>query len=165
MAPPALILLVATASGCSDGCSRQFRAVDEAYVHAANRQVNLNLFDAFVHHDHDRARKHLAEGADLNFQLRGRGDVTILMIVSSVGALDSVKFLLDNGADPNIQADDGRTALMRAAVNGKLDVVTMLIDHGADSNFENEDGHTALFMARRKGHTAVVTLLEESLAR
>jgi uncharacterized protein len=73
-------------------------------------------------------------------------NVTPLMAASGIGwvegvtyewspkeTYDTVKFLLDLGADVNAQdLVDRRTALMGAAHKGRNDVVQLLVDHGAD---------------------------------
>jgi len=72
--------------------------------------------------------------------------VTPLMVASGIGwvegvtyewspqqTLDTVKMLLDLGADVNAQdVVDGRTALMGAAHKGRNDVIELLVQHGAD---------------------------------
>ncbi len=73
-------------------------------------------------------------------------NVTPLMVASGIGwvegityewspkeTYDTVKFLIDLGADVNAQdLVDRRTALMGAAHKGRNDVVQLLVDHGAD---------------------------------
>jgi uncharacterized protein len=77
--------------------------------------------------------------------------VTPLMVASGIGwvegvtyewspqeTYDTVKFLLDLGADVNAQDTlDGRTALMGAAHKGRNDVVQLLVDHGADMSLRD----------------------------
>jgi ankyrin repeat protein len=50
----------------------------------------------------------LAHGVDVNARSRGR---TVLMIAARWGSDEFVIFLLENGADPMLEDDDGRTAL------------------------------------------------------
>lgn len=72
--------------------------------------------------------------------------VTPLMVASGIGwvegvtyewspqeTLETVKYLLEHGADVNAQdSEDLRTALMGAAHKGRNDVVELLVQHGAD---------------------------------
>jgi serine/threonine-protein phosphatase 6 regulatory ankyrin repeat subunit B len=72
--------------------------------------------------------------------------VTPLMVAAGIGwvegvtfewspqqTLDTVRFLIDLGADVNARdIVDGRTALMGAAHKGRNDVVQLLVEHGAD---------------------------------
>ncbi len=72
--------------------------------------------------------------------------VTPLMVASGIGwvegvtyewspqsTYDTVKFLLDRGADPNAQDTlDGRSALMGAAHKGRNDIIQLLVQRGAD---------------------------------
>jgi ankyrin repeat protein len=45
---------------------------------------------------------------------------------------EAMKMLLDLGLDPNHANNEGRTALMGAAMKGRSDVIQMLVDRGAD---------------------------------
>ena len=45
--------------------------------------------------------------------------------------LEAVRLLLDLGVDPNHANNEGRTALMGAALKGRPDVVKLLVDRGA----------------------------------
>ena len=47
-------------------------------------------------------------------------------------SLEAVKMCLDLGIDPNIQEEDGRTALHSAAHKGRAEVIQLLVDRGAD---------------------------------
>jgi uncharacterized protein len=72
--------------------------------------------------------------------------ITPLMVAAGIGwvegvtyewspaqTLETVKFLLDLGADVNAkELEDGRSALMGAAHKGRNDVVQLLVDRGAD---------------------------------
>ncbi len=45
-----------------------------------------------------------------------------------------VKFLLENGADPNVPSGFGHTALIDVAGNGNLEIVNILLKYGANPN-------------------------------
>ncbi len=86
----------------------------------------------------------LEKGADASLSTDHK--VTPLMVASGIGwvegvtyewspkaTYDTVKMLLDLGANPNVQDTlDGRTALMGAAHKGRNDIIQLLVDHGAD---------------------------------
>jgi uncharacterized protein len=86
----------------------------------------------------------LEHGADPSIPTAHK--VTPLMVASGIGwvegvtyewspqaTYDTVKMLLDLGADVNAQDTlDGRTALMGAAHKGRNDIIQLLVDHGAD---------------------------------
>ncbi|MDR1959093.1 MAG: ankyrin repeat domain-containing protein, partial [Planctomycetaceae bacterium] len=79
---------------------------------------------------------------------------------ASEGRLDTVKYLIDHGADVNVKYNnDGWTPLTFAANKGHLDVVKYLIDHGADVNVKFEEGNTPLIFAAVRGHLDTVKYL------
>lgn len=89
------------------------------------------------------------------------------------GDLVLMKLLLEQGADPKINTDDGVTPLMVASGIGwvegvtyewspkqTLETVKMLLDLGADVNAQDKvDGRTALMGAAHKGRNDVIELL------
>jgi ankyrin repeat protein len=90
--------------------------------------------------------------------LRGPGGTTPLMQAALYGDSDSVRFLLENGADPNIRNEAGATALMWAVDD--LEKTRLLLDHGADVNAHSDDGRTPLLIAAGQfGTGAMVRLL------
>jgi len=64
------------------------------------------------------------------------------------GDIDTIKGLLDNGADVNEKNNYEATALMFAAVNGHIDAVRLFIEKGADVNIARE-GLEALPITKR----------------
>lgn len=63
----------------------------------------------------------------------------MILIKFPAGHLDIVKFLLENGANPNQKALCGATALHFSAECGHLDIVKELLKHGAEMA-RNEHG-------------------------
>ena len=74
----------------------------------------------------------------------------------SAGKLDTVKLLLDHGADVNLLGPFGHTALVGPASNGHLEVVIFLLDRGVDVNCNQG---RALAMAAGYGYLEVVKVL------
>jgi ankyrin repeat protein len=90
--------------------------------------------------------------------LRGPAGTTPLMQAALYGDAESVRLLLDNGADPNLRNEAGATALMWAA--NDLAKTRLLLDRGADVNARSEDSRTALLIAAGQfGCREVVKLL------
>jgi ankyrin repeat protein len=76
-----------------------------------------------------------------------RGGLTALLFAARQGQLNSVRALLDGGAEINLGDTDGNTALVLAILNTHYDLAQYLIDKGADPNAANRDGRAALFTA------------------
>jgi ankyrin repeat protein len=90
--------------------------------------------------------------------LRGPGGSTPLMYAVLYGNSETVRALLDSGADPSIRNDAGATALMWAADD--IDKMRLLLERGADANARSDDGRTPLMIAAgRFGSSALVKLL------
>ena len=68
--------------------------------------------------DTEMVKLFLIGGMDVNVRLKGSGD-TALMRAANVGHLDTVKLLMDHGADIGLTNDKGETALIKAS--SKLD--------------------------------------------
>ena len=70
-----------------------------------------------------------------------------------------IEVLIQQGADVNVQVNNGWTALIWAAEKGHKEIVEMLLEGGADVNIKSDDGYTALIWASREGHKEVVEML------
>src|SRR5207249_12170273 len=74
-----------------------------------------------------------------------------LMVVESCttrpGRPELMKLLIAKGATVNLQARNGRTALMYAAKNGDTEAVKALLNAGASVNIADEEAETALMEA------------------
>lgn len=80
----------------------------------AQSDANRRLYVAVVGYEVNEAaaKDALKAGADINWQNDQMGGETMLIMeVKGFKDPKAVKFLLDNGADPNIKDDSGKTAL------------------------------------------------------
>jgi uncharacterized protein len=87
-----------------------------------------------------------------------KGGLTALLFATRQGSPDSVRTLVDAGADVNQTSVDGSSPLLVAVQNGFFDTARFLLDHGADPNLANNKGWTPLYLAvknRNQETTAV----------
>lgn len=89
------------------------------------------------------ARVLIEGGADVNAR-PGYGGQPPLALAANHHPLTLM--LLEHGADPNIAADDGTTALHLAAGNGKPACVQALLEHGAMVDARDALGRTPLYL-------------------
>lgn len=87
--------------------------------------------------------KLLADGANPN-QRAGVNDWTPLMHAIHKGQKQSVRALLQHGADVNVRNSNGSTALIEAAGYGYAEIVAMLLEAGANPEIRDKNGYTAL---------------------
>jgi ankyrin repeat protein len=142
------------------------------------RGANVNARDAYrtvleaaVEHP-DVVRYLLRHGAEVDKPGRpGNWDITPLNRAAIVGAVGSIRVLLEYGADINRPAGDGDTPLMTAARAGHQEVVKTLIQSGADINLQTHhreaggDELSALDIAEQEKKDAVVRLLRQAGAQ
>lgn len=74
------------------------------------------------------------------------GGITPLQLAARQGFFDTVKALVEAGADVNQRnPGDQSTALVVATVNGHFDVGVYLLEHGADPNLATDNGLAPLY--------------------
>ena len=108
---------------------------------------------------------HVDVGADLNLQCNAMG-LTALMTACLYDQRDVVTFLVEHGANVNLQSKDGSTALYlflcgisMYSDDNYCNVLSSLIENGADVNACTHDNRTPLMAASRNGHINAVALL------
>ena len=72
----------------------------------------------------------------------------------TVGDLESVKLLLDNGADPN-EEDFGSTCLHIVSKTKHIEIAKLLIEYGANLNTKNWYDYTPLHIASHNGYVEI----------
>ena len=108
----------------------------------------------------------IAAGTNVNIQdYCGNTPLVIgLNFPSSNSHIQVVKLLLKENADPNLQNQNGETALMVASQQNHFKVVELLLKERANPNLQNQEGLTALMFASQNGHYQVVKLLLKEIA-
>ncbi len=85
-----------------------------------------------------------------------------LPIAANKGHIDTVKLLLESGADVNIKSQSGDTALILATDKGYIEIIRILLEHGANPNARGNYDRTALMKAGYRGWTDIARLLLEN---
>ena len=101
----------------------------------------------------------IENGADIN---KGRNDnQTPLMVAAEKGHVSVATFLIERGADVDLQDENGNTALHHALYGSDVscEILSCLIGSGADVNGVNKVKHTPLMIAAKRGHINALTLL------
>jgi len=96
------------------------------------------------------------KGVDQRDQ-RGR---TALHVAAALGSLDTVKVLLELGADPAVGDDYGFNALHWAAKQGRMEVAKHLVEQAGLKPVQDRLQRTPAALAKANGHAAVSDYLE-----
>lgn len=104
-----------------------------------------------------------AKGGDVNAAATNGSGYNALTGAVTSGHTEIVKWLLENGADPNYRYANNYSPLLNAAANGHLEILQLLIAHGADLHAKTNDGKTALAFAEERKHGAVADYLRAAV--
>lgn len=120
--------------------------------------------------DINGVKRSLGLGADINGYSRwgwhreNKGDTPLTAAVQ-FGNLETVKFLISRGADPDQRDGSGMPPICWAAIHGRIDVSKELVDAGArvtlpDVDFDGRPEKSALDYAEAEGHIELVAYLK-----
>jgi len=101
-----------------------------------------DLINRVMYQDLEGIKKLVAGGADVNFQneeLMGLEGGTALILSCMYNFTDIAEYLIENGADVNLQANNGTSALMGAA-SVSPELTRLLLSKGADIHATAKEG-------------------------
>ena len=104
----------------------------------------------------------LIDDVNINYQ-NDYGETALMKASNNYGNLPLVKLLLDSGADPNLQDEDGNTALIFAASGGLdlyLPIIRLLLNKGANPLLKDNGGNTPYDFSLDYGNTDIIELLK-----
>ena len=117
---------------------------------AVEGRCSINTLQALIDH-----------GAHID--VKRKDGTNALLCACRTGQSESVRFLLEAGADVNISTPDGNTCL-HVAVRGHCskDALQQIIQHGVSVNAVNKRSETALILASRSAQVQTVNILLEN---
>lgn len=137
----ACMLSVVLLSGCA-GYAYRSTPPTKAYKPEHEYALNGDVADLEKSREKDPALLNVPD-ADGN---------TPLILASSHGKIDAVKFLIRNGASLNATNHQQQTALILAAKAGQTDVVRALVQAGANYRLKDSRGWDGQTWAHRQSH-------------
>ena len=98
-------------------------------------------------------------GAECNIARLVHHLVPPIYIAARNGRVDTVRALLQRGANVDQATSRGETPLIGASWDERTEVITVLLDHGAEVNTADVSNQTSLFVASVKGHAEALKVL------
>jgi|SRR5438874_10520744 len=95
------------------------------------------------------ARELIERGADVNAAAKNPQRVAPVHAAVTVGDFETMRLLLERGANPNARQESGFTALHGAAGHGDVEMAKLLLKHGADAKARIDDGKDVAAVAEK----------------
>ena len=150
------------AEACAVGDERRALALldrDPALIHQRTDDGYPAVGFAIFFRHPALARALIERGADVNAAADNAQRVAPVHAAATVGDIETMRLLLDRGADPNARQQSGFTPLHAAAGNGDLEMARLLVARGADRHARTDDGADAAEIAAKRGRGEFVAWL------
>lgn len=135
-------------------------ATDPAVLHSRTADGFPGWALAIFFRHRELARHLIEQGADVNAAAENRMRVAPLHAAVAARDYDTLRMLLDRGADPNARQELDYTPLHNAAAHGDIEMAKLLLAHGADRHAKSSDGMNVADVARKYGHPDVAEWLD-----
>ena len=131
-------------------------------AHAQQFSDSYSFLEAIKKQDGGKVMKILTDtnGSVINAKDRATGEGA-LHIVARQGDSTWLRYLIQKGANPNIQDGRGNTPMMIAVETGYAEGVQILIRYGGNANLGNSSGETPLIRAVQMRKLDMVRILLE----
>jgi ankyrin repeat protein len=134
-------------------------AADPSLVHAYSPDGFQPLGLACYFGHEDIVRFLVQAGADVEAPSKNAMMVRAIHAAAARRASGIIRFLLEHGADPDAQQQQGFVALHSAAQSGDEATVAVLLDAGANTSAATASGKTPADLAQEAGHVALAARL------
>lgn len=134
-----------------------------APAHAQHFSDSYQFLEAIRKQDGTKAMQLISDtnGSILNTRDRSTGEAA-LHIVARLGDSTWLRYLIQKGANPNIQDGNGDTPMIVAVRSGYTEGVQILIVYRANVNLANGSGESPLIIAVQQRRSDIVRLLLEA---
>jgi ankyrin repeat protein len=157
-ADPELGILEAAAAGRAERV-RELLAADPESISERTPEGFTTLGLAAFLGGPEAVRVLLEHGADADDDADNPFGVRPVHAASAAHDHETMRLLLEAGADPNQRQRGGFVPLHEAAHSDDVEMARMLLDHGADPALAADDGRDARKVAADDGSTRVAALL------
>ena len=139
---------------------RELLAVDPALLRSRSADGFTGLGLAIFFGHGALARWLIEEGADVNAAAENPQRVAPVHAAAALRDRETMRLLLERGADPNAKQQMDYTPLHGAASRGDIEMAELLLAHGARRDAPASDGMTPAEVARKYGHPAFAEWIE-----
>lgn len=156
---------VSFAEACALGDEKRAKemlAADPSLIHSrsADGYPSAGLAIFFKHGE--LARWLIEQGADVHAYAENANRVAPVHAAAAACDHETMRLLLERGADPNARQVMDYTPLHGAASRGDIEMAKLLLAHGADRAAKGSDGATIADIARNHGHPEFAEWLESA---